>query len=432
MRNPLPLFLTIALVGAMLLSGCVVESEPTPTPKPDTTPILKVVPTLDRDVTPTKPSQKNLQGVVSLWHSFEGVDAEALEETMTAFTEEYPRVGFKVTYVPPEEIYARLDEEIEPTGGGPDLIIAAGAYAPEWYAQELVQDVKPLPLEESFWETIDPLALSSVEHENLILGLPLTLHGMVLLRNTSIVPEAPAAWDDLVAAAQAATADDVAGARLDRGFIPSGGHLFGLGGSLMDDEDLPLFSDESGLAWMDLLTAYEDADPNVTMNNQAEAIEAFAAGKVGLLIADSELIPQFEDALGAENLAIDPWPTYGDGSLSGFVQTNVVYMNWHATYFRRTISWEFMSYLVGETAQTLFATNRHIPTRVGVDTENPLLQDAAALIADGAPLPVSPELSVYVDELNGAIAGVFEDGEDPQAALDDAAAAIRSAITGLP
>jgi arabinogalactan oligomer / maltooligosaccharide transport system substrate-binding protein len=433
MRKPLPLLLTVALVGALLLSGCVVPSEPTPTPRPGTTPVLKVVPTLDRAAaTATKPSQTGLQGVVSLWHSFEGVDAQALEDIMAAFTKEYPRVGFKVTYVPADEIFARLDKEIEPTGGGPDLIIAEGKYAPAWYRLELVQDVEPLPLDESFWETIDPLALSFVEHKGMILGLPLTLHGVVLIRNTSIVPDAPASWDDLVAAAQAATTDDVAGARLDRGLALSGGHLAGLGGSLMDDEDLPLFSDENGLAWMDLLAAYEDADPNATLNDQAEAIEAFAAGKVGFLIGDSELIPQLQDAIGAENLAVDPWPTYGDGGLLGFVETNAVYMNWHATYFRRTISWEFMSYLVGERAQTLFATNRHIPTRVGIETEDPLLQEAAAIVADGAPLPVSPEISLYVEELNGAIAGVFEEGQDPQAALDDAAAAIRSEITGLP
>ncbi len=431
MKRTLPLILTIALVGALLLSGCVVESEPTPTLKPDTTPILKVVPTLNPDVTPTKPSQQSLQGVVTLWHSFEGVDAQAMEEIMSAFTQEYPKVGFRVTYVPVDEIKTRF-EEIVPTHGGPDLIVGLGEWGPEWWEEGLIQNITPLALEETFWDAVNPLAFSFVRRDGDTLGLPLTMRGIVLFRNTSIVPEAPATWDDLVAAAQAATSEDVAGARLDRGFLLSGAHLVGLGGSFMDQADDPSFADEKGLAWLELLAAYEDADPSPTFNDQAEAIKAFADGKVGFLIGTSELIPQFEDALGADNLAIDPWPTYKDGSLAGFVQTNTVYMSKNATYFKQTISWEFMQYLIGERAQSLFAANRHIPTRVGMSPEDPLLQDAAAIIAEGAPLPVTSNLGIYMSELNGVLSAVFEEGQDPQTALDDAAAAIRSEITGLP
>lgn len=431
MKKSLPVIVSVALVLVTLLSGCVVESEPTPTLRPDTTPILKVVPTLNPEVTPTKPSQKSLQGVVTIWHSFEDVDAQAMEKIIEAFTEEYPKVGFRVTFVPDAEIKQRF-EEIVPTGGGPDLVVGLGEWAPEWWDERIIQDITPLALDPAFWDTIDPLAFSFVRRDGLTLGLPLTMRGVVLFRNTAIIPEAPATWEDLVAAAQAASSGDVAGARLDRGFLLSGAHLIGLGGSFMDEAGEPTFADEKGLAWLDLLRSYEEADPHVTINNIEEAIDAFAEGKVGFLIGTSELIPRFEDAIGAENLAIDPWPTYGDGSLSGFVQTNTVYMSKNATYFKQTISWEFMQYLMGETAQSLFAANRHIPTRAGVTAEDPLLQEAAEIIREGQPLLITSHFATYITELEKALVAVFEEGQDPEGALNTAAEAIRSAVTGLP
>jgi len=446
MRAGLLTMVSLTLLLAAPLSGCEVEIPPMATqPTAEATPRSSVTPAAEGEATststaapsrtpteaPTIAPEEQLAGVITLWHSIDQASSAAVEEVLRAFMERYPNVGFRVSYVPESQMSRRLLDAAR-AGSGPDLIIAGDTYARLWYEQGAIQDLAPHAGEPALWQHTDPLALSLVRQQGVVLGLPLTLHGMVLLRNSAIISEAPATWEELATTSQAATQGDVAGARLDRGMAYTGAHLTAMGGAYADEQGQPAFADEHGLAWIALLGAYEQADPSATLNQPAAAVDAFAAGKVGYLVVSSERISQLADAIGAGNLAVDPWPTWQGQPTAGFLHANVAYLGRCAAGARQEIALAFMRYLGGEAAQGLFGAYRHIPARVGVTVQDPLQQEVAAIIPQLVPLaPAIPSLT-YVSELDKALAWILEEDGDPQAGLDVAADALRSAVDASP
>jgi len=446
MRAGLLTMVSLTLLLAAPLSGCEVEIPPKATqPTAEATPRVSATPAAEGEATststvapsrtpteaPTIAPEEQVAGVITLWHSIDQASSPAVEEVLRAFMERYPNVGFRVSYVPESQMSRRLLDAAR-AGSGPDLIIAGDTYARLWHEQGAIQDLASHAGEPSLWERIDPLALSLVQQQGVVLGLPLTLHGMVLLRNSAIISEAPATWEELATVAQAATQGDVAGAGLDRGMAYAGAHLIAMGGAYADEQGQPAFADEHGLAWIALLRAYEQADPGATLNQPADAIEAFAAGKVGYLVVSSERISPLVDAIGAGNLTVDPWPTWEGQPTAGFLHANVAYLGRCAAGARQEIALAFMRYLGGEAAQGLFGAYRHIPARAGVTVQDPLQQEVAAIIPHLVPLaPAIPSLA-YVTELDKALAWILGEGGDPQAGLDVAADALRSALDPSP
>jgi maltose-binding protein MalE len=171
-----------------------------------------------------------------------------------------------------------------------------------------------------------------------------------MYRNTAIIADAPATFDDLVAAAQAATTDDVVGANLEYGFFFSAAHLHGVGGLLMD---------EKGVEWLNLLNSFKDAGPTEYYTDND--VNLFKAGQAGIIIDGTWNTTGLAEAIGAENLAIDPWPT----PLSGYVQTENIYLNANAEGEDVDVGWAFMEFFLSAEAQAMLTEAGHIPAVFG-------------------------------------------------------------------
>jgi len=406
------------------------NATPCETEAPTVASTATAAPTQEQARTPSPTPVPQLAGVITVWHSIDQASSPA-EEILQAFMERNPNVGFRVKYVPESQMSQRLADAAADRSG-PDLVIARDRYARPWRDQALIQDLAALPDGQSLWEGYEPLALSLVQDGDAVLGLPLTLHGMVLLRNRALVAAAPATWEELVAAAQAATQDGIDGARLDRGMAYTGAHLIALGGAYADAEGQPAFADERGLAWIELLRAYGQADPQATLNRPAAGLEAFASGRVGFVVASSQAIPRLADAIGAEHLAVDPWPTWQGQPTAGFREATVIYLGGCASGARQEIAVAFMRFLGGECAQGLFAAQRQIPARAGVAVEDSLQQKVAALLPTLVSWNAAFPSPNYVAELDKALAWILEEDGDPQAGLDVAADVLRSAMEASP
>jgi len=216
---------------------------------------------------PTEPPAPAMSGTVSLWQSWKEEEIEGLNSVIAAFQEMYPDVQFDVLYVPFDDLRGKF-ETAAATGGGPSVLIGAADWGPALFDAELVSDVSGMTTED-FLRTINPAALGAVKYRNALIGLPQTIKGVVMFRNSDIVADAPATYDDLVAAAQAATDGDIVGANLERGFFFSAAQLNGVGGLLMDENGNPLFNDEKGVEWLNLLNSFM-AQANVRLCSDRE------------------------------------------------------------------------------------------------------------------------------------------------------------------
>ena len=280
--------------------------------------------------------------------------------------------------------------------------------------------------------TLNDAAAASVQYKGAVVGLPINLKGVLLYRNTSIVPEPAADWNDLIAKAQAATAGDVQGMVFETGFFFAAGHLYALGADLMDTTSgVPMFNDEAGVAWLTALKNVKDAGIP-TVNNSDDDVNLFKVGKAGMIIDGLWNVKALTDAIGAENLVIDPWPA----GMSGYVQNDNVYMTTSVTGDDAVATYKFMEFFVSPEAQAFWASAgtpelpmaAGIPVVKGMEVTDPLAKMAMACFAGGTAFPVIPQMGVYWEPMNNAILSVLDKGTDPAVALQEAFDAVSGAV----
>jgi arabinogalactan oligomer/maltooligosaccharide transport system substrate-binding protein len=408
--------LALAMIMSLLLAACAKPEEPTATPEPEPT-------KAEVQATPEPTKEETLKGAITLWHAWKESEVPALNKVLEAFQAENPDVQFNLLYVPHDDLRGKF-ETAAATGGGPTVLIGSADWGPAFYDAELVGDMSGMATTE-FLRTINPAALGAVKYRGALIGLPQTIKGVVMFRNKSIISEAPATFDDLVATAQAATQGDVVGADLEYGFFFAAAHLHGVGGLLMNDSGDPLFNDEKGAEWLNLLNSFKDAGPTEYYTDND--VNLFKAGKAGIVIDGTWNTTGLAEAIGPGNLAIDPWPT----PLSGYVQTENIYLGANAEGDDLTAGWKFIEFFLSPEAQATLTEAGHIPAVTGVDVTDPLMKQAAEAFVGGTAFPVIPEMGAYWEPMDTVLQSVFDEGADPAAALQHGYNSIVAAIADI-
>jgi arabinogalactan oligomer/maltooligosaccharide transport system substrate-binding protein len=418
----------LVILSALLLSACASSSDvATEVPQG-----ITQKPTLvaEREVTEQPPDVEEPEieraCTISLWHSFNENEIESLLGVSALYQELEPDIEFDFLYTPNYDIKNKFESAVA-SGGGPSILIGSGGWGPSLYGDFLIQDITDFA-DSELLDTVNPAALSAVHYQENLIGLPLNLKGVVMFRNATIVPEAPKSFIELVNLAQAATDGDVIGAYLDYGMFYSGGNLEAIGGSLMDAEGNPTFNDDKGIKWVELLKRYEDAGP-IEHNNDND-LNLFLESRVGMIIDDFSNASIISEAIGIENLEIDNWPN----DMSGYVQSDNIYLNANLTGHDLECGWSFMEFLLSEESQEIFSDPTmagYIPALMGLDLTDPLHKQAAAAFVNGTTLPVIPEMNAYWDPVNNALLAVVEGGIDPLEALSAAEAAVIANISEI-
>jgi maltose-binding protein MalE len=397
-------------------------------------------PAVMASATPTgiiTPTQVTVSGTISIWHSWKDEQLPALLNQIAAFQGEHPGVQFDVTYIPSIDLRASY-EQAALNGRAPDLLLAPAEWGAALYDQGIVADVSSLVGDELIG-SINPAAFEASRYRDAITGLPVHIFGNVLYRNRKIIPTAPFSFDELVSFAQAASQRETFGALLDRGLFFSGGHLEGIGGKLMNPDGSAAFNNEKGLAWVQLLQEFEKAGP--TEFAEENDIQLFLESRLGLMIESSHRSQDLAEAIGVENLAIDPWPIYQEGTLSGFVQSENVYLNPQSLEEEQMVTWKFVQSLFTPEAQAGLAQVSLIPVLLpsrmisaGGEGQiaDALIPQVMEALSGGATYPARPEMAIYTPYLDIALQSIFNGEASPAEALQTAADSIMAELAMLP
>jgi ABC-type glycerol-3-phosphate transport system substrate-binding protein len=149
----------------------------------------------------------------------------------------------------------------------------------------------------------------------------------------------------------------------------------------------------------------------------------FKRGRVGIIIDGSWNISTLADAIGQENLAIDPWPSYGTGHMSGWVESDSVFLNANTTGDDRYAALAFIGYLLDPNVQVRLAEVGHIPSVSTALPRDGFIRQAMEAFSQGIGYPISIDESIlnqYCSELDKAIQNVFLGGVSPADALKTA------------
>jgi ABC-type glycerol-3-phosphate transport system substrate-binding protein len=355
----------------------------------------------------------------------------ALLRQIAAYQELYPDVQFDVLYVPSVDLKESFEAAML-EGGGPMILIGPGEWGAELYDQGWIADLSSLA-SPGLLKRLNPAGLGTGQYRGHLVGLPVSLQGVVLYRNQKMILSDPITFDDLVLQAKAATSGEQIGAILDRSFFFAGGHLMGLGGQLVDENGSPEFNDEKGLAWLRLLGDFGQAGPvdDFTDND----LEIFKQGRAGFIIDGTWNRGVLAEAIGPENLAIDPWPIRDEGRLSGFVQSESIFLRQEGMEGEDlSLPWSFMEFFLSPEAQAglleVGLIPATLPEQLPPAESDRLLEEAMQALAGGTAYPTGIDFALYSTALGAAVQSVFDGGVPPAEALNAADVAIRTAQSG--
>ena len=334
-----------------------------------------------------------------------------------------------------------------PTGEGPDIIIGAHDWLGELVANGVVEPLDLSGIAEGF----SPVAVQAFTYEGQTYGVPYAIENVALVRNTDLVPEAPASFEEMVQIAtdfKAENADDPVAQGLALQIGPEGdayhlqpilsafgGYIFGQNeDGTYNPDDLGIDS-EGGLAaatWLQEQTAAGLLSPDTTYDTM---IEAFGSGKAPFAITGPWALSQADNGFQATGVpyAVGPIPALEGGEppapfvgVQGFMVSSFSEETELATSF-------VLDYMSQESSQlALFEAGARPPALTSAYDQvaaDPDIAGFGEAGANGIPLPAIPEMSNVWGSLGLAEVNTLRGADGPDE-FTAAAEQIRSQIGG--
>lgn len=325
-----------------------------------------------------------------------------------------------------------------PAGEGPDVIIGAH----DWLGQLVASGVvAPLDISAVSGD-LNEAAVAAFNYEGQNYGLPYAVENIALIRNTDLVPEAPATFEDVVATAQQLTEDGTVSVPLalqENGngdpfhnypiVTALGGYVFGL------NDDGSYNPDDLGIDSPGALAAADyfgqlAADGIVNVDVTYDIMtESFGSGDAPFAITGPWALENFGDV----NYAVEPIPPVQGGEARPFIGVQGFMVSSFAenALFAQTFVLDFMA---TEDAQVaLFEAGGRPPANTAafeaVAADDPNIAGFGAAGANGYPMPAIPEMGSVWQAWTDAYQIIFTGG-DAQQAFTDAAEQIRTLIAG--
>lgn len=368
-----------------------------------------------------------------------------IEEIATTFAEENG-----ITVAVQELEFGQIREQMSlaaPAGNGPDIIIGAHDWLGELVANGVVEPLDVSGVAAGFQQ----VGIDAFTYEGQTYGLPYAIENIALVRNTELVPEVPATFEDMIQAAtdyKAQYADDPTyqGIALQVGpegdayhlqpFLSAfGGYIFGQNpDGTFNPEDLGIDS-EGGLAAAQFLSDQAATGLLSADTSYDVMIESFGSGKAAFAITGPWALSQDDNGFIATGVPyeVTPIPAREGGEAPSVfvgVQGFMISSFSEQKDLAKSFVLDFMSQ--ESTQLALFEAGGRAPALTSAFEQVSDDKDVAGFGQSGAagiPLPAIPEMSNVWSALGLAEVNTLR-GDDPSAEFTNAAASIREAIAG--
>jgi len=335
-----------------------------------------------------------------------------------------------------------------PTGEGPDIIIGAH----DWLG-ELVTSGVVAPLDLSgVAANFSDVSISAFNYEGQTYGLPYAVENIALIRNTDLVPDAPATFEELETIALGLVADgtvEIPLALQENGEIPLalqengngdpfhnyplftalGGYVFGLNDDGSYNPDDVGIDSEGGLV---AAQAFSDwaASGLISVDVTYDVMtESFGNGTAPFAITGPWALPNFEGI----NFVVEPVPSVGGGDPRPFIAVQGFMVSAFAEnpLFAQTFVLDLMS--SQEAQEAIFAADPRPPAHLAafdtVAAGDANIQGFGLSGRNGYPMPAIPEMGSVWSAWTDAYELILT-GNDATQAFTDAAEQIRTLIAG--
>lgn len=369
---------------------------------------------------------------------------DALSAVTAAYT---AAVGTPVELVTvPDADFQQKMAQAAPAGDGPDVF---GPIAHDWLGEFAVQKIAQSWTPETIagsGELSEP-SIAAVSVDGQLYGVPLFSEALALMRNTDLVPDAPATWDDLVAKATELTSGDQYGfvfpilEQYYQGpfFFGFGSYVFKYADGAFDTSDIGLNNEGGVNAAKFLRDMYHTQQPALP---DAVLDQASAGGYIDGLFESSQAAmtiagPWREPPVTAAGIpyAISTLPTLPNGTeMIPFVGFQAMCVNAYSE--NAAAAQDLVNYIASaEGVSQMIAGFNKAPVRSSLTPAavelNPNFEQWIAQAEAGVPMPNIPAMSQVWEPWGSAMTGIIVNNvpdEEVQALLDDAVATIESEI----
>ncbi|WP_062523105.1 sugar ABC transporter substrate-binding protein [Demequina silvatica] len=360
-----------------------------------------------------------------------GIDATGL--TLTVWTDENRQPAIEAAAATFEEETGATVELVQknfediradflaqvPTGEGPDITIGAHDWLGALVEAGVVNTVDLGASASSFAQ----VAVDAMTYDGQVYGLPYSTEAVALIQNTDLVgTEAPATWDDMIAAGEESGAErafciNVNGETGDGYTMYPFQTSFGApvfvqeGGSYTSEVGMGGEAGEAFATWLSE-NGEKGAGHISTTVDYATNNTLFNKGKCAYTVAGPWALGDFADV----NFTVNPVPSAGGETAAPFVGVQGFYVSSQSE--NALLANEFLTNYIATTdaMQALYDADPRLPAFEGVDTASAPFPDAIAgfqaSAEQGVPMPSIPEMGSVWDFWNAAEAKIIK-GADP-------------------
>ncbi len=302
---------TAAVAAVALLAACGDGGDTAATPEPDDT--AAVEPTEDAD------AGERTEGALLVW-----TDANRVAPVRTAAERFTGDTGIAVDVVEVnfDDIGPNFITQV-PLGEGPDIMLTAHDGLGGLMAAGVVAPITLGDLAGEFSQS----AIDACTWEGQLYCVPISVENLALIRNTELAPEAPATWDDMIAAGEAAGTQFPALLQVTTEGDPFHMYPFqtSFGAPVFVQAEDGSYTEELGMAgaegeaFANWLREQGEAGTLSTDVDFAIAMEAFGNGESPFLISGPWALTQAGIPDILDQLAVDPIPSAGGQPAQPFV-----------------------------------------------------------------------------------------------------------------
>lgn len=363
----------IAAGSALVLSGCSAEEEAEPTgtgtatqseaPAEDTPEIETLTVWVDDK------SGASLEGVAAQFEADTGIAVELVIKDFGSIRDE------AITAIP--------------IGEGPDLLVGAHDWTGQLVAAGAIAPVELGAVTDNFREN----ALAAFSYDNALYGLPFGVENIGLVCNSSMVPEQPATWDEVVAAGVEIAMNEDGVDPYHMYYIQTsfGAPVFVQNADGSYTSELGM-GGEGGFAFADWLAANGDVFSFMDYSTTEAAIKA---GELACWITGPWAAPSVAEGLGEDGYAIYSLPSVGGQTASQFLGAQGFFISSQTDdplYVNKFLG----DYIGSEAAQAeIFEIGGRIPAHMAVleaASDNKIVQGFGAAGENALPTPSIPEM----------------------------------------
>lgn len=365
------------------------------------------------------------------------------EAQVAAFEDANPGVEVTLEVVNWQQMHATTVQRIA-SGSLPDLVNTATIWLPEWVEAGALQPLSDAVVSEAVRADIVPALLEKgAEYNGQSWGLPIAAAARAMFYNAELlaaagIDEVPGDWDgfaEAVAAIHAETGQfgygfDASGVQAFRYF---GFFLWNNGGDFFNEDGTAAFNEPAGVEALRYLVdlAATDAVPSPAGTTIEDLGPMFTAGRLAMVANGNYFTASIRADAPDLDFGVAPIPVSGpdvEPVAWGVTDTLVISANADPELVRA-----FIDHIYTTEARTEFDINEGLlpvlasQTELPEFTEDPVVAAFAAMMPTARFDPLHPNYSQMQELVRTAMQQALT-GTDPQAALDEAAAAFDALI----